>query len=61
MILTEKVKETLPSGEAVAYAVELKYDGSSIALVYENDLLVRAATRGNGAEGDDITNNSESH
>lgn len=42
----------------VAYVVEPKFDGGSIALVYENDLLVRAATRGNGSEGEEITNNA---
>ena len=41
------------------YVVEPKYDGASIALVYENDLLTRAATRGNGTLGDDITNNAK--
>ncbi len=54
----KRVREGLPDGSAVEYAVELKYDGSSIALVYENDRLVRAATRGNGTEGDDITSNA---
>lgn len=39
------------------FVSEPKYDGSSLALLYENDVLVRAATRGNGIEGDDITNN----
>ncbi len=53
-----KVKDALPENENVDYTVELKYDGSSIALVYENNLLVRAATRGNGIEGDEITNNA---
>jgi len=53
-----RVREALPSDETIHYTVELKYDGSSIALVYENDLLVRAATRGNGTEGDEITNNA---
>lgn len=41
------------------YTIEPKFDGGSIALVYENDLLVRAATRGNGQEGDDITANAK--
>ncbi|MBL0310454.1 MAG: NAD-dependent DNA ligase LigA [Bacteroidetes bacterium] len=42
----------------VEYCVEPKFDGASIALVYENDLLIRAATRGDGAVGEDITNNA---
>lgn len=44
----------------VAYCVEPKYDGGTIALVYENDRLVRAATRGDGAIGEDITANIRS-
>lgn len=44
--------------EEMTYCIEPKYDGGSIALVYEGDYLVRAATRGNGAQGDDITNNA---
>ena len=44
----------------VAYCVEPKYDGGTIALVYENDRLVRAATRGDGAVGEDITANIRS-
>jgi len=43
--------------DVVAYSVEPKFDGGTIALVYENDRLVRAATRGNGEVGDDITPN----
>lgn len=42
----------------INYVVEPKFDGSSIALVYENDILVRAATRGDGTVGEDITNNA---
>jgi DNA ligase (NAD+) len=41
----------------VEYAVEPKFDGGTIALVYENDRLLRAATRGNGEVGDEITAN----
>ena len=41
----------------IEYCVEPKYDGGTIALVYENDRLVRAATRGNGYVGEDITAN----
>ncbi|MEO0339152.1 MAG: NAD-dependent DNA ligase LigA, partial [Bacteroidota bacterium] len=42
----------------IAYTVEPKFDGGSIALIYENDLLTRAATRGNGTLGEMITNNA---
>jgi DNA ligase (NAD+) len=48
----------LPANRAIAYAIEPKFDGGSIALVYENDVLVRAATRGNGALGEEITANA---
>lgn len=41
----------------IQYCVEPKYDGGTIVLVYENDRLLRGATRGNGAVGDDITAN----
>ncbi len=43
--------------EQIEYCVEPKFDGASISLIYENDLLVRATTRGDGVAGDDITNN----
>jgi DNA ligase (NAD+) len=39
----------------IVYSVEPKYDGGSIAVVYENDKLIRTATRGNGVEGEEIT------
>jgi len=41
----------------IEYCVEPKFDGASISLIYENDLLIRAATRGDGVAGDDITPN----
>jgi len=48
------------SGESILeYCVEPKFDGASISLIYENDELQRGATRGNGTEGDDITNNTK--
>ncbi len=39
------------------YVCELKFDGSSISLTYENGRLVRAVTRGDGEKGDDVTRN----
>lgn len=41
----------------VQYVCELKYDGASISLTYENGTLTRAVTRGDGFQGDDVTNN----
>jgi DNA ligase (NAD+) len=41
----------------VAFTCELKYDGASISITYENGKLVRAVTRGDGIQGDDVTNN----
>lgn len=40
------------------YVCELKFDGSSISLTYENGRLTRAVTRGDGVKGDDVTNNA---
>lgn len=51
-----KAKE-LSGLPVIAYCVEPKFDGASISLIYENDLLVRGATRGDGVVGDDITTN----
>ena len=39
------------------FTCELKYDGASISITYENGKLVRAVTRGDGFKGDDVTNN----
>ncbi|NOT51763.1 MAG: NAD-dependent DNA ligase LigA [Chitinophagaceae bacterium] len=41
----------------IEYCVEPKFDGGSISLLYENDLFVRGATRGDGVEGDEVTTN----
>ena len=43
--------------DKIEYCVEPKFDGASISLIYEDDFLVRGATRGDGVQGDDITIN----
>ena len=51
-----RVKE-LSGGNPSGYTVELKLDGVAIALKYHEGILIQGATRGNGTEGDNITNN----
>lgn len=43
--------------DAIAYTCELKYDGASINLTYEDGRFVKAVTRGDGVQGDDVTTN----
>ena len=43
--------------QEIEYCVEPKFDGGSISVIYENDLLTRGATRGDGVEGDEVTTN----
>lgn len=43
--------------QEVEYICELKYDGVAISLIYENQVLKRAVTRGDGVQGEDVTNN----
>ncbi|WP_316782929.1 NAD-dependent DNA ligase LigA [Pedobacter frigiditerrae] len=51
----ERVRKAI--GDDFEYVCELKFDGLSISLTYENGVLVRAVTRGDGTQGDDVTNN----
>ena len=51
------VRKALPAGSKVEYTVELKIDGVSMSLRYENGRLAVAATRGSGGVGDDVTSN----
>ena len=50
-----RIKKTIE--EDVEFCCELKFDGLSISLQYENGTLVRAVTRGDGTQGDDVTTN----
>lgn len=52
-----RIRKLLPSDEEFEYVCELKFDGTSISLTYENGRLVRALTRGDGQKGDDVTSN----
>jgi len=49
--------QKLIEGEPIEYFCELKFDGVAIGLNYENGILVQAVTRGDGIQGDDVTNN----
>ena len=55
----DKRVKNLTETDSIMYTVEPKYDGASLALIYENDKLTRAATRGNGTFGDNITANAK--
>lgn len=53
----ERVRRGLDTTEPVAYVVELKIDGLSIALTYQDGRLTGGATRGDGVRGEDVTHN----
>ena len=50
-------KLNLSSDRLVQYSCELKFDGAAVSIIYENGILTRAATRGDGKKGEDITHN----
>ncbi|WP_414528701.1 NAD-dependent DNA ligase LigA [Nodularia chucula] len=53
----QRWRRQVPKIDAVEYVSELKIDGSALALTYENGVLVRGVTRGDGVVGEDITQN----
>lgn len=53
----ERIKKFLSSDKEVEYFCELKFDGLSMEIIYENGQLVRALTRGDGTVGEDVTEN----
>ena len=57
MYKRQDVRKRLDSDEPVAYVTEPKIDGLAINLTYENGVLVRGATRGDGLQGEDVTVN----
>lgn len=52
----DRIRRELPE-EELQYVAELKIDGVALSLIYENGLLTRGVTRGNGTQGEDITPN----
>jgi DNA ligase (NAD+) len=52
----DRIRKVIPE-EPIEYVCELKYDGVSISLYYENGLFIRAVTRGDGEKGDDVSAN----
>src|ERR671935_241941 len=53
----DDVRKRLRADEAVAYVLEPKIDGLAVNLTYENGVLVRGATRGDGVQGEDVSPN----
>jgi DNA ligase (NAD+) len=57
LAFNQRVQDRLKSAEDIEYACELKLDGIAVSLLYRDGLLVRGATRGDGTNGEDITQN----
>jgi DNA ligase (NAD+) len=53
----KRLKRLLGTGAEIEYTVEPKYDGLAMELTYRNGVLLRASTRGDGYEGEDVTRN----
>ncbi|MFO7812443.1 MAG: NAD-dependent DNA ligase LigA [Pelovirga sp.] len=53
----ERIKRFLATSADIEYLCEPKLDGVAVALTYENGILIRAATRGDGTTGEDVTQN----
>lgn len=53
----KKVRKILNTNDDIEYTVEPKYDGLAMELTYRNGLLMKASTRGDGYEGEDVTRN----
>lgn len=51
-----RIRNLIPK-QTYEYVCELKFDGLAVSLIYENGILVKGATRGDGTKGDDVTNN----
>jgi len=57
LAFNKRVQDRLKSTDALSYCCELKLDGLAVSILYENGVLIRAATRGDGTTGEDITSN----
>ena len=55
----KRLKKLLGDDKEIEYICEMKFDGVSISLTYDNGKLVTAATRGDGVQGDDVTANAK--
>ena len=53
----KRIRSTIESNTIIEYVIELKIDGLAVSLIYENGIFIRGAKRGDGIEGDDVTNN----
>ena len=57
VVFDKRLRERLDDDSLISYACEPKLDGAAVSLLYQNGILVRGATRGDGSTGEDITSN----